>query len=130
MQGRDLEALYVMAQLDNSSEDVEDVLPGFNLMKTDMNAAAAQKTTSSWRIFILFLYVRQNPRVPAYNNRLFLARFSSNLLAVILLSTIRPFVLIRICIPNRKLTYQENSKSPPRLLILSAKLMLLLKKLP
>jgi len=60
MQGRDLEALYVMAQMNNSSEDVEDVPPGFNLMKTDINAAAAQETTSSWRIFLFFLLLAKS----------------------------------------------------------------------
>ncbi|KAE8326901.1 sugar transporter STL1 [Aspergillus sergii] len=54
MQGKDLEALQVMAQLNDSSEDAEDVLHDFNLMKADMKAAEAQESTSSWKTLFTF----------------------------------------------------------------------------
>lgn len=54
MQGRDQEALYVLAQLNDSSEDAEDVLQDFNLMKADMKAAEAQESNSSWKTLFTF----------------------------------------------------------------------------
>jgi sugar porter (SP) family MFS transporter len=49
MQGKDEEALQVMAQLNDSSPDAEDVLRDFNLMKADMKASEAQQA-SSWKV--------------------------------------------------------------------------------
>ncbi|CAI7647443.1 unnamed protein product [Penicillium pancosmium] len=49
MQGKDEEALQVMAQLNDSSPDAEDVLRDFNLMKADMKAAESQQA-SSWKV--------------------------------------------------------------------------------
>ncbi|KAJ5094950.1 sugar transporter STL1 [Penicillium argentinense] len=54
MKGKDKEALQVMAQLNDSSEDEEDVLRDFNLMKADMKAAEAQESTSSWKTLFTF----------------------------------------------------------------------------
>ncbi|KAE8160337.1 general substrate transporter [Aspergillus tamarii] len=54
MRGKDNEALQVMAQLNDSSVDAEDVLSDFNLMKADMKAAEAQESTSSWRTLFTF----------------------------------------------------------------------------
>ncbi|KAJ5413923.1 sugar transporter STL1 [Penicillium cosmopolitanum] len=49
MQGKDEEALQVMAQLNDSSPDAEDVLRDFNLMKADMKASESQQA-SSWKV--------------------------------------------------------------------------------
>lgn len=53
MQGKDEEALHVMAELNGSSPDAEDVLRDFNLMKADMKAAEAQQS-SSWKTLFTF----------------------------------------------------------------------------
>lgn len=54
MRGRDKEALEVLANLNDSPEDSEDVLRDFNLMKADMKAAEAQEATSSWKTLFTF----------------------------------------------------------------------------
>lgn len=53
MQGKDEEAIQVMAQLNDSSPDGEDVLRDFNLMKADMKAAEAQES-GSWKTLFTF----------------------------------------------------------------------------
>ncbi|CAI7636822.1 unnamed protein product [Penicillium viridicatum] len=50
MQGHDQEALQVLAQLNDSSVDADDVLADFNLMKADLQAMQSIEAGSSWGI--------------------------------------------------------------------------------
>ncbi|KAJ5318198.1 hypothetical protein PENANT_c088G03551 [Penicillium antarcticum] len=52
MRGHDQEALQVLAQLNDSSVDAEDVLTDFNLMKADLKASEGNK--ASWRELFKF----------------------------------------------------------------------------
>ncbi|KAJ5102481.1 hypothetical protein N7532_003010 [Penicillium argentinense] len=53
MQGKDDEALQILAQLNDSSVDAEDTLRDYNLMKADMRAAEAQQS-GSWKTLFTF----------------------------------------------------------------------------
>lgn len=50
IQGHDQEALQVLAQLNDSSIDADDVLADFNLMKADLNTLQSVGAGSSWGI--------------------------------------------------------------------------------
>ncbi|KAJ5276882.1 hypothetical protein N7524_003035 [Penicillium chrysogenum] len=50
MQGHDQEALQVLAQLNDSAVDADDVLADFNLMKADLKAMQSIEAGSSWGI--------------------------------------------------------------------------------
>ncbi|KAJ5130083.1 uncharacterized protein N7515_006122 [Penicillium bovifimosum] len=50
MQGHDQEALEVLASLNGSAVDAEDVLEDYNLMKADLNALQGIEANSSWKI--------------------------------------------------------------------------------
>ncbi|EPS25945.1 hypothetical protein PDE_00881 [Penicillium oxalicum 114-2] len=52
MQGKDQEALQVLAALNDSSPDAEDVLTDFNLMKADFNAENGAK--ANWKTLFTF----------------------------------------------------------------------------
>ncbi|KAL1587148.1 hypothetical protein WHR41_04467 [Cladosporium halotolerans] len=53
MQGKDHEALQIMAELNGSSVDAEDTLRDYHLIKADMKAAQSQQS-SSWRALFTF----------------------------------------------------------------------------
>ncbi|KAJ5550607.1 hypothetical protein N7535_001449 [Penicillium sp. DV-2018c] len=50
MQGHDQQALEVLAALNGSAVDAEDVLEDYNLMKADLNALRGIEANSSWKI--------------------------------------------------------------------------------